>query len=183
MNIMKNQTSTPTNPELFFGFLKLGMIGFGGVLPLTHRLVVEEKHWLNQAEFTNLLGVCQILPGGNAVNMSVAIGMHFQGIKGAFSAISGLICVPTLCVILLYSFYEKFQAIAWVQHLILGLAATAAGLLLATGIKLFKPLIKSKLSYLTVALIFILMVGFKLSLLLTLIILLSLNMLILKVKT
>ena len=81
--------SSPTNTELFLGFLKLGMMGFGGVLPLAHRLIVEEKNWLSAQQFTDLLGICQILPGGNIVNMSVAIGMRFQGIKGAICSILG----------------------------------------------------------------------------------------------
>lgn len=172
----------PSSRELFLGFLKLGMMGFGGVLPLAHRLVVEEKNWLSSQQFTDLLGICQILPGGNVVNMSVAIGMHFQGIKGAVSAILGLICVPTLCVILLYSFYQNFQAIPWVEHLILGLSATAAGLLFATGFKLLKSIIQRKLTFSTLILTFILMVGLKVPLLFTLLILVSFNIFLLQVK-
>ena len=174
--------SSPTNTELFLGFLKLGMMGFGGVLPLAHRLIVEEKNWLSAQQFTDLLGICQILPGGNIVNMSVAIGMRFQGIKGAICSILGLICVPTLCVILLYSFYQNFQSIPWVQHLILGLSATAAGLLFATGFKLLKSIIQKPLTFPTLILTFILMVGFKLPLLFTLLILVGLNIVLLQVK-
>jgi chromate transporter len=58
--------------------MKLGLMGFGGVLPLAHQMVVEDQKWLNTEEFTHLLGVCQISPEGNIINMAVAIGYEFQ---------------------------------------------------------------------------------------------------------
>lgn len=74
MNLKQFQWSTykifPITKALFSGFMKLGLMGFGGVLPLAHRLIVEDQKWLNAEEFTNLLGVCQILPGGNIVNIT-----------------------------------------------------------------------------------------------------------------
>ena len=100
------QITHPTSRELFAGFMKLGLMGFGGVLPLAQQMVVEDQKWLNTEEFTHLLGVCQILPGGNIINMAVAIGYEFQGVKGAISAVLGLIFVPTVIVILLYQLYS-----------------------------------------------------------------------------
>ena len=61
--------TTPTVAELFTAFLALGLIGFGGVLPLARRMVVEQRRWLNPAEFTDLLGLCQFLPGGNIIKL------------------------------------------------------------------------------------------------------------------
>lgn len=90
--------NTPDCKALFMGFMKLGLMGFGGVLPLAHRIIVEEHNWLDESQFTDLLGVCQLLPGGNIINMSVAIGMEFQGIKGAISSVLGLISAPTAIV-------------------------------------------------------------------------------------
>lgn len=166
----------PTCKALFLGFLKLGLMGFGGVLPLAHRMIVEENCWLTTAQFTDLLGVCQILPGGNIINMSVAIGMEFQGVKGAFSAILGLICAPTIIVLLIYQIYSQFQSLPAVQHAIQGLAAAAAGLLFSTGFKMLKPIAKSYLTISSIVLTFILMIVVKIPLLFTLIILMGLNM-------
>ncbi len=166
----------PTSTQLFTGFMKLGLMGFGGVLPLAHRLIVEDQKWLDSAQFTNLLGICQILPGGNIVNMAVAIGYQFQGAKGAFSAVLGLMSAPTLIVIGLYQLYSQFQQIIAVQHLIMGLAAAAAGLLFATGFKLLKPLIKSKLTWFSIVLTFMFMLIIKIPLLLTLLLLIAINL-------
>lgn len=166
----------PTCRELFLGFLKLGLMGFGGVLPLAHRMIVEEHQWLSTGQFTDLLGVCQILPGGNIINMSVAIGMEFRGVKGAFCAILGLICAPTLIVLLIYQVYSHFQTLPAVEHAIQGLAAAAAGLLLSTGLKMLKPIAKSYLTASSIVLTFILMLVLKIPLLFTLMLLVSLNM-------
>ena len=87
---------TPTIGGLFKGFLLLGLTGFGGVLPLARHMVVEKRRWLTGAEFIELLSLCQFLPGGNIINLSVAIGLHFRGIPGAVAAMLGLIAAPTV---------------------------------------------------------------------------------------
>ena len=179
---MQQNLVVPNCKTLFLGFMKLGLMGFGGVLPLARHMIVEEQKWLSSDKFTDLLGVCQILPGGNIVNMAVAIGYDFAGAKGAFSAVFGLMLAPTVIVISLYQIYVNFQEIQLVQHMIHGLAAAAAGLLFATGFKMLKPLMKKKLTYFTILLTIIFMLLIKLPLALTLLILVTINMSVLTFK-
>ena len=131
----------PTSAQLFVGFLTLGLISFGGALPHARRVIVEERRWLSPDEFVELLGLCQFLPGGNIINMSVAIGMRFRGITGALAAIVGLIAGPSVIVVLLGIVYERTQDNVYVKHLFAGLAAAAAGLLVAMAIKVVAPLL------------------------------------------
>ncbi|HDV8352823.1 TPA: chromate transporter [Burkholderia vietnamiensis] len=126
--------------ELFTGFLSLGLMSFGGALPFARRTIVDERKWLSADEFTDLLGLCQFLPGGNVINLSVAVGMRFRGVAGAFAGILGLIAGPTLVVVALGVLYAKTQADPHVQHLFGGLAAAAAGLLVAMAVKVARPL-------------------------------------------
>jgi chromate transporter len=133
----------PTSKELFLGFLGLGMTAFGGALPLAHRMVVERHRWLTEAEFVELLGLCQFLPGGNIINLSVALGMRFRGVKGALSAIFGLIAVPSVVVIMLGILYQHYQHDPNIKHLFAGLAAAAAGLLIQMAVKIALPLRKN----------------------------------------
>ncbi|RKG40090.1 chromate transporter [Acinetobacter rongchengensis] len=179
---LEQHLAIPNCKALFLGFSKLGLMGFGGVLPLAQRLIVEDQKWLTAEQFTDLLGVCQILPGGNIVNMAVAIGYDFAGLKGAISAVFGLMLAPTIIVISLYQLYAQFQEIPMVQHMIQGLAAAAAGLLFATGFKMLKPMMKSKLTYFTILLTIIFMLLIKLPLALTLLILVAINMVVLTFK-
>lgn len=132
--------AAPGNAALFLGFLWLGLIGFGGVLPMARSMLVERRRWLNAEQFTELLGLCQFLPGGNVINLSVAVGMEFRGLRGALCALLGLISAPTAIVVGLGVVYARFQNDPHVQHVFAGLAAAAAGLLLSTGIKMLLPL-------------------------------------------
>ncbi|MFJ9532947.1 chromate transporter [Herbaspirillum sp. NPDC101396] len=133
----------PTSRELFLGFLGLGMTAFGGALPLAHRMVVERHRWLTEAEFVELLGLCQFLPGGNIINLSVALGMRFRGVKGALAAIFGLIAVPSMVVVMLGILYQHYQHDPLIKHLFAGLAAAASGLLIQMAVKIALPLRKN----------------------------------------
>jgi chromate transporter len=131
---------TPTTREIFMGFLGLGLTSFGGALPLARRTIVDQHRWLTAAEFTDLLGLCQFLPGGNVINLSVALGMRFRGLRGALAGILGLIAGPSLVVIALGVLYEHTQNDPHIKHLFAGLAASAAGLLVAMAVKILMPL-------------------------------------------
>ncbi|OYV41949.1 MAG: chromate transporter, partial [Acidocella sp. 20-57-95] len=51
------------NKTLFIGFFKIGIMGFGGVLAIARRVMVEQWHWLTAAEFNDLFSLCQFMPG------------------------------------------------------------------------------------------------------------------------
>lgn len=130
----------PTRVQLFLTFFLLGMIGFGGVLPLARQMLVDRRRWLSDEDFVDLLGLCQFLPGGNGINMSVAVGMKFGGPRGAVAALGGLIAIPTAIVVGLGVIYDHYRNDPVVRHLFAGLAAAAAGLLIAMALKVLQPL-------------------------------------------
>src|SRR3984957_7058022 len=134
--------SPPTVGEIFSGFLGLGLISFGGALPLARRAIVERRRWLSASDFTDLLGLCQFLPGGNVINLSVAIGMRFRGLPGALAGLLGLIAGPSLVVIGLGLLYEHTQKDPQLRHLFGGLASAAPGLLLSIAVKIVLPLLR-----------------------------------------
>jgi chromate transporter len=154
-SITATEQRSPTTLELFTGFLWLGMIGFGGVLPLARRMIVEKNRWLTGEEFIELLALCQFLPGGNIINLSVAIGLHFRGIAGALASIIGLVAVPTVVVVCLGMVYDRFQSDPHVQHMFAGLAAAAAGLLVSMAIKVVWPLRANVVGMIIAALCFV----------------------------
>ncbi len=130
----------PTVAALFWGFLSIGVIGFGGVLPWARRMMVEQRRWLTPAEFTDLLGLCQFLPGPNIVNLSVALGSRFRGIPGAVAAVVGLISLPMVIVMTLGAVYAAYADHPVVAQGAEGLAAAASGLVVATALKIASPL-------------------------------------------
>jgi chromate transporter len=125
---------------LFLGFLSVGMFGFGGVLPWARRMVVEQKRWLTAAEFTDMLGLCQFLPGGNIMNVTIALGARFHGAAGAVTAFVGLMAGPVASVILLGLIYDRFADLPVVRHAFAGLAAAASALVLANACRIAVPL-------------------------------------------
>lgn len=171
-------TVTPSVRELFTGFLMLGLTAFGGALPLAHRMVVDRRRWLSNAEFTDLLGLCQFLPGGNIINLSVAIGMKFHGVRGALAGLFGLIAAPSLIVISLGAVYDVYQDDPHIRHLFAGLAAAAAGLLIAMAIRITLPLRQRKPLIAVAALCFVGVAFLRWPLLPTMLILTPLSMLI-----
>jgi chromate transporter len=165
----------PSSRELFLGFLTLGLIGFGGVLPLARRMIVEQRRWLTAAQFTDMLGLCQFLPGGNIINLSVAIGLHFRGLSGALASLLGLIAAPSAIVIALGVIYQRFQDNLSVQHMFAGLAAAASGLLISMALKMLMPILKKPLPLLIASLFFISIALLRLPLLPTMLVLAPLS--------
>jgi chromate transporter len=125
---------------LFFGFLKVGLSGFGGVLPFARRMIVEERRWLTETEFLDVLSLSQFLPGPNIVNVSVIIGRRFQGIAGSIAATGGLMLMPLAIVLVLATIYGEFAQVAAVRNALGGMSASASGLILATALKLARPI-------------------------------------------
>lgn len=134
-------TCTPDGPgDLFTGFLGVGLLGFGGVLPLARRMIVEDRRWLSAAEFTDLLALCQFLPGPNICNMTIALGRRFHGAAGAGAALAGLMAAPVVVAIGLGMLYARYGGLTAVAHGFAGLAAAASGLILGTAVKVGLPL-------------------------------------------
>jgi chromate transporter len=124
---------------LFLGFLSVGMVGFGGVLPWARRMVVEQRRWMTAPEFTDMLGLCQFLPGGNVMNVTIALGARFHGAAGALTA-TELMAAPVASVIALGVVYDGYGALPVVRHGFAGLAAAASALVLANALKIAAPL-------------------------------------------
>jgi chromate transporter len=122
--------------ELFLAFSQLALSGFGGVLPWAHRALVERRGWLTPREFVDTLALGQLLPGPNIGNMAVMIGYRFAGYGGAAAAFSGLVAGPFLLMIALGLLYSSYGALPLVQQALSGMSAVAAGLVLATGLKM-----------------------------------------------
>ena len=148
------KAEAPSTADIFRGFLILGLTGFGGVLPLARHMIVEERRWLTSAEFTELLSLCQFLPGGNIINLAVAIGLHFRGVPGALAAIVGLIAAPTAIVLVLGVIYARYRTEPHVVHMFAGLAAAAAGLLVSMAVKLATPLARKPLAIVLAVIVF-----------------------------
>jgi chromate transporter len=120
--------------DLFISFSILALQGFGGVLAVVQRELVEKKQWLTRDEFLEDWAVAQILPGPNVVNLSLMIGDRYFGFSGALAALAGMLAFPLLIVLALAALMGGVADAPAVQGALRGMGAVAAGLIAATGI-------------------------------------------------
>lgn len=126
----------PSRRALFLGFFKLGAVAFGGTGPLSRAIIVDDRRWLDDAEFASLLGLCQALPGANTCNLAVMLGDRFGGASGAVVALAGLLIAPLVILIVIASFFTTFASFADVRAALYGATAAAAGLAIGTAAKM-----------------------------------------------
>ena len=133
----------PTHAELFLAFFRITLSGFGGTLPWTRRMFVEEKKWMTAEEFNDIYALCQFLPGPNIVNLTAVFGSRMRGWTGAVAAWSGFLVFPFFLMIGASILYAQYKDVDALRRVLGGLAAAAAGLLIATAMKMATPLFKS----------------------------------------
>jgi chromate transporter len=145
--------------DLFWSFSWLALQGFGGVLAVVQRELVERKQWLTREEFVEDWAVAQILPGPNVVNLSLMLGDRYYGFQGALLAMAGMLLFPLLIVLGLVLLYSGVADQPHIQGALRGMGAVTAGLITATGLKLLPALQRNPLgqglSWLFVALSFV----------------------------
>ncbi|MEW6023764.1 MAG: chromate transporter [Pseudomonadota bacterium] len=132
-------------PDLFVAFTLLALQGFGGVLAVVQRELVDRKRWLTQDEFIEDWAVAQIMPGPNVVNLSMMVGARYFGLRGAMTALAGLLAVPLVLILLLATLHAHFGGNPHVEGALRGMAAVSAGLIAAAGLKLTAALARSPL--------------------------------------
>jgi chromate transporter len=158
------------------GFFQAGILGFGGVLPMARRIVVDDRRWLTQTEFNELFSLCQSLPGANITNLTAALGMRHQGVTGAAAALAGLMAAPMVIIFMLSDLYGRYGTLPTVRHGLAGLAAAAAGLLLGTAGKIAMPVWKLPRNIAISALVLGLVLALHLSLPVTMLLVLPLSL-------
>ena len=139
--------------ELFWSFTWLALQGFGGVLPVAQRELVDKKRWYTQEEFLEDWAVAQVLPGPNVVNLAIIFGSRYFGWPGAIAGIAGMLLFPMLVLIVLAFFYQELSGHPAVVGSLRGMGAVAAGLIAGASLKMASALKNHPLGYLPAALV------------------------------
>ena len=132
--------------DLFITLFKIGLFTFGGgyaMIAVLQRELVEQKKWIEQDEFLDLIAIAESTPGPIAINSATYIGYKVAGVLGSVFATLGMV-LPSLIIIFLISLvFDKFLAIKLVQYAFKGVQACVAFLILSAGFKMFKSLKKT----------------------------------------
>lgn len=126
--------------ELFWGFSMLSLQGFGGVMAVTQRELIERRRWMAKEAFLEDWAVAQVLPGPNVANLGVIIGDRCCGARGALVCLLGLFLFPLIIVAALALAFTSFQHLPVVQGALRGMGLVVAALILTTAIKLIPAL-------------------------------------------
>ena len=142
--------------ELFLGFLSIGARSFGGVMPWAHRVMVEERRWITEADFAETIGLCQFLPGPNIGNASIVLGKRWFGVAGSLVAFLGLFALPFVWVLVLFALYADFAAThPTLRAVVTGVGAAGAGLFIGTAVKLGRVLARKPAAIALIAVCFL----------------------------
>lgn len=120
---------------LFIEFFKIGLFTFGGgfaMIPLIEDIVVSYG-WLTEAEFYNLIGICESTPGPVAINMATYIGSEQGGLFGSFCATLGVVLPSFIIIVLIAAILKNFTENRFFRGFIRGVKPVVAALILATG--------------------------------------------------
>src|SRR5690606_29184194 len=118
----------------------MALQGFGGVLAVVQRELVEKHRWMTREQFVEDWAVAQIMPGPNVVNLALMFGGRQFGLSGALCALAGLLIAPLVLLLAMALLYSQFASLPQAQAALRGMGAVAAGLIAATGIKLVAAL-------------------------------------------
>ena len=138
---------------LFWAISGIALQGFGGVLAVVQRELVEKKQWLTTEEFVEDWAVSQIMPGPNVVNLALIIGDRYFGWRGALAALAGMLTFPLIVVMALTIGLTGIGHLPAVQGALRGMGAVSAGLIAGTGIRLVPALRSNAMGTLACALI------------------------------
>ncbi len=136
---------SPSGPaQLFWVFSRTALQGFGGVLAVVQRELVERERWYTPEAFVQDWAVAQVLPGPNVCNLALMLGDRTHGWRGALAALAGLLTFPLLILLLLIVGVGSLAQHPQAQHTLLGalkgMGAVAAGLIAGTCFKLMSAL-------------------------------------------
>jgi len=126
---------------LFTAFLTIALCGVGGGTGIVwaRRIAVENRRWVTDGEFSDIISLCQFMPGPNIIGIAVCVGTKTRGAIGAIAALCGFLVVPWTVGLSLGLLYLKYANLIALRNILGGIATSAAGLLIATGVSLLRP--------------------------------------------
>jgi chromate transporter len=145
---MTEPTTRPTFSEAFMVWLKIGCINFGGPAPqiaLMHRVVVDEKQWVDDARFLHALNFCMLLPGPEATKLATYLGWLVHGVRGGLAA-GILFVLPGAFVMLgLSLLYALGRGVSAIDGALFGIKAAVLVIVIEALIRIGKRALKTSL--------------------------------------
>ena len=144
--------------EAFRTWLKIGCLGFGGPagqIALMHRILVDEKKWVEEQRYLHALNFCMLLPGPEAQKLATYVGWLLHGVRGGLAA-GILFVLPGALVMLAVSLlYVLGRGVPVVDGALFGIKAAVLVIVVEALIRIGRRSLKSRLLIGVAALAFI----------------------------
>lgn len=161
MAIEKSEIEKEINlGEIFLCFAKIGSVTFGGglaMLPMIENAVVNNKKWLEEDDYTEMITITNSVPGAFALNAGIFIGYKLRGIKGGIAGGLGIIVPSFLIILIIATILTGIQDNIYVEKFFIALRPVVFALVLAVGIKMMRKTLKLPFDLLLFAMAVILM--------------------------
>ena len=127
--------------ELYWAYLKIGCVNFGGgyaMLPLLERELVTKRGWTTMEELRDYFAIGKCTPGVIALNVSTFIGQKRKGVAGAIAAMLGFLTAPIAIILIIAAFLRNFAELEVVQHAFAGIRVCVCVLIVQAVLRLWK---------------------------------------------
>ena len=149
--------SRPSFSEAFWVWLKIGLLSFGGPagqIAMMHRVLVDEKKWIDDSRYLTGLNFCMLLPGPEAMQLATYVGWRLHGLKGGLTA--GLLFVlPGAALMLVLSLlYAAFGQVPLSAALFTGVKAAVLAIVVEALLRIARRALKGQTDWLLAGLAF-----------------------------
>lgn len=147
---MKRKTDWRLLAQIFWSFLKIGPVTFGGgyaMIPHFQREVVEQRGWLAEREVTDVLAIAQSTPGAIGVNSAVFVGYKIAGVRGALTALGGVLLPTFLIVIGMCAAFLEIRDNPKIEAAFQGIRPAIVALIVYAGWRTARTSVKDKTTF------------------------------------
>ncbi len=158
MQDVPSQDAIPTYREALAVWARIGLLSFGGPsgqIALMHRMLVDERKWIDDGRFLNALNFCMLLPGPEATQLATYVGWRLHGIRGGLTA-GILFVLPGAFVILALSMiYAAFGNVPAIEAIFFGIKAAVLVIVVEALLRIARRALKQPAHWLLAALSFV----------------------------
>ena len=142
--------AAPTFGEAFWLWLKIGCINFGGPageIAMMHRMLVDEKKWIDEPRFLHALNFCMLLPGPEAQKLATYIGWALHGVRGGLVAGILFVLPGALFMLGLSLAYALGRGVSWIDGALFGIKAAVLVIVVEALLRIGRRALKTPLLY------------------------------------
>ena len=127
--------------DLFYSFFKIGAFTLGGgyvMIPLIEKEVVDNRKWIQQEDFTDMLALAQSAPGPIAINTAIFVGYKLKKFKGLVVAVSGVVIPAFVTILLVAVFFAGMKYNPVVERIFSGIRPAVVALIIVPAVNMLK---------------------------------------------